>query len=244
MSHQLEIVNSEHLALAADEIASGAIVVAGFNGIFVLLGDADEPAVADRIAAAKGRPRAKGLALVCPPEHLHEHVNLTSSALRTHHSFQNILQLYRAAHAIGAILPAGVPGAPEHIVQAGTVLNVWTEYPPHQPIRQLVNQLRRRGKRALAGTSANKTGQPTYSDPRQAFEAFRTDVDLMLLDRFDDLPLQRRRSTSIIDFSGPIMRLYREGSLTVEELRALLQGLGLGDLSVDPDRIRVVSAAK
>jgi len=244
MSRLLQIANPDHLALAAQEIAYGAIVVAGFNGIFVLLGDADNPAVGDRIAAAKGRRRDKGLALVCPPEHLHEHVDMDSAALRNHHSFQKILQLYRTAHAIGAILPAAVPGAPAHIVQAGTVLNVWTEYPPHQPIRQLVDQLRRRGKRALAGTSANKTGQPTHTDPEQVFDAFETDVDLMLQDRFEHLPARQRRSTSIVDFRGPVVRLYREGSLAVDELRALLTDLGLGDLTVEPDRLRVVSAGK
>jgi hypothetical protein len=47
----------------------------------VLLGDADDPSAASEVAAAKGRPQAKGVALVCPRELLGEHVNLQTPAL-------------------------------------------------------------------------------------------------------------------------------------------------------------------
>jgi tRNA A37 threonylcarbamoyladenosine synthetase subunit TsaC/SUA5/YrdC len=121
MSRESQIADPAYLDLAAEQIAGGAIVVAAFNGIFVLLGDADDPGVAAKIAAVKGRTRDQGPALVCPPEHLHEHVDTNAAALDQFH-YQRILELYRTAHAIGAILPAG-PAAPPHIVQAGTILN-------------------------------------------------------------------------------------------------------------------------
>ena len=243
MSRQLHLIEPAHLDLAAERIAAGAIVVAGFNGIFVLLGDADDSDVGAKIAAAKGRPRDQRLALVCSPEHLHEHVDITSAVLREHHSFETIMRLYRTAHAIGAILPASAT-APPHIVQAGTVLNVWAEYPPHQPIRQLIARLRDQGKRTLAGTSANKTGQPTYTDPQQVCEMFESDVELLLLDRFDGLSPALRRSTSIVDFTAPVARLHREGSLPAEELRALFTSLGLGALEVGPDVLKVVTSSR
>jgi tRNA A37 threonylcarbamoyladenosine synthetase subunit TsaC/SUA5/YrdC len=179
--------------------------------------------------------------LVCSPEHLQEHVDITSAVLREHHSFETIMRLYRTAHAIGAILPASIT-APAHIVQAGTILNVWTEYPPHQPIRQLISRLREHGKRTLAGTSANKTGQPPYTDPQQVCEMFESDVEL-LLDRFDSLPRALRRSTSIVDFTAPVARLHREGSLPAEELQVLFANLGLGGLEVRPDVLRVTASA-
>ena len=68
-------------------------------------------------------------------------------------------------------------------------------------------------------------------------------MDLLLLDRFDGLPPTLRRSTSIVDFTKPVARLHREGSLPAEELRALLAQLGLGELAVGPDVLRAIASA-
>jgi tRNA A37 threonylcarbamoyladenosine synthetase subunit TsaC/SUA5/YrdC len=65
-----------------------------------------------------------------------------------------------------------MPGAPTHVAQSGTVLDVWTEQPPPAPLRQLVRELRRRGKRALAGTSANLTGSPTITEADEVIGVF------------------------------------------------------------------------
>lgn len=238
-THQLQMTNPDHLRLAAAQIAHGEIIVMSFNGIFVIVGDADNPEIPDKIAAAKGRPKVKGVALVCPPEYLAEQIDRDAAPLREHHALAQILRLYQTVHAIGAILPAALPGAPAHVVQAGTILNVWSEYLPHQPIRQLINELRKHGKRALVGSSANKTGQPTLIDAQQAVDTFQNDISLMLLDTFDGMPAQYRRSTSIIDFTGPVARLYREGSLSAQELQAQMTRLGLGSLIVGTDVQRV-----
>ena len=89
----------------------------------MLVGDADHPAVPEKIASAKQRPHAKGLALVCPPELLVEHV-LLESAVPASRMLAQVQALYGAVHAVGVIVPAARPGAPPQIVQAGTVLNV------------------------------------------------------------------------------------------------------------------------
>ena len=238
-TQHLQMTNPDHLRSAAAHIADGGIIVMPFNGIFVIVGDADNPEIPDKIAAAKGRPKVKGVALVCPPESLAEHIDLGAPALREHHSFAQILQLYQTVYAIGAILPASVPGAPAHVVQAGTILNVWSEYLPQQPIRQLINELRQHGKRALVGSSANKAGQPTMIDAQQVVDIFKNDIPVLLLDTFDGMPAQYRRSTSIIDFTGPVARLYREGSLSAQELQAQMTRLSLGALVVDADVQRV-----
>ena len=131
---------------AAEALAAGEIVVLPFNGIFVLVGDADDPAVSEKIAIVKQRPLSKGAALVCPPEFLAEHVAV--DAPRTSCTLPQVQALYQAVHAIGVILQAARPGAPQHLVQAGTVLNVWTEQRPASPLRDLVLELRRREHRA------------------------------------------------------------------------------------------------
>jgi tRNA A37 threonylcarbamoyladenosine synthetase subunit TsaC/SUA5/YrdC len=225
-------------AQAADALAAGEIVAIPFNGIFVLVGDADDPAVPDKIAVAKQRPQTKGVALVCPPEFLAEHASLEGpvSASRT---LPQLQALYGAVHAVGMILPAARPGAPPHVVQAGTILNVWTEQRPASPLRELVLELRLRGRRALAGTSANLSGRPTITDPAEVTAVFARRTPLILLDTFEAVPSARRHSASIVDLTGPTPRLVREGSVPAAELRAELLRLGLGELTVPSDVPRV-----
>jgi tRNA A37 threonylcarbamoyladenosine synthetase subunit TsaC/SUA5/YrdC len=198
----------------------------------VLLGDADDPSVPAKVAAAKRRPQAKGLALVCPPEFLGEHVNLQTPALGEDDRLARVQALQRGLHALGVLLPAAMPGAPGHVVQSGTILNVWTEHPPTAPLRQLVGELRRRGKRALAGTSANLSGQPTITDAKEVIAVFSQHVSTILLEDFDAVPRGRRRSATIVDLTRPQPRLLREGSVPAGELAAALRRLGLGELVI------------
>jgi tRNA A37 threonylcarbamoyladenosine synthetase subunit TsaC/SUA5/YrdC len=201
----------------------------------VLLGDADDPSVPAKVASAKRRPQAKGVALVCPPEFLGEHVNLETPALGEDDPLARVQTLQRDLHALGVILPAAVPGAPGQVVQSGTILNVWTEQPPNAPLRQLVRELRRRGKRALAGTSANLSGRPTIIDADEVIAVFGQRVSTILLDDFGAVPPQRRRSATIIDLTRPQPHLFREGSVPAGELAAELRRLGLGELVVGAD---------
>jgi tRNA A37 threonylcarbamoyladenosine synthetase subunit TsaC/SUA5/YrdC len=205
----------------------------------VLLGDADDPSVPNKVAWAKRRPQAKGVALVCPPELLGEHVNLEARALGEHDPLARVQVLQRDLHALGVILPAAMPGAPAHVVQSGTILNVWTEQPPTAPLRHLVGELRRRGRRALVGTSANLSGQPTITDADEVIAVFGQRVSTILLDDFHAVPPGRRRSATIVDLTQPQPRLFREGSVPAGELAAELRRLGLGELVVGADVRRV-----
>jgi tRNA A37 threonylcarbamoyladenosine synthetase subunit TsaC/SUA5/YrdC len=235
----LQMAAPDDRARAVEALIQGKIIVAAYNGIFVLVGDADDPSVPATIAAAKGRPQAKGVALVCPPEFLGEHVALDNPLLRSTYPLDVIQDLYEAVHALGLILPAALPGAPPHVVQAGTILNVWTEQRPESPLRQLILELRHRGHRALAGTSANLAGQPTIADATEVQAVFAGRVPLMLLDTFDHVPPSRRHSASIVDLTGPSPRLVREGSVTADELRGEFRDRQLGGLVVAPDVRRV-----
>ena len=235
----LRLTDPRHRAQAVDALIDGEIIVSAFNGIFVLVGDADEPTIAEKVATAKQRPQAKGVALVCPPEFLAEHVAVDAPVLQTTYALARIEALYDAVHAVGLILPAALPGAPPHVVQDGTILNVWTEERPVSPLRQLVLELRQRGRRALAGTSANRAGEPTIADARCVKDVFSDRVPLMLLDTVDRVPPERRRSASIVDLTGPIPRLVREGSVPAEELRGEMRRLHLGELAIAENATRV-----
>lgn len=228
----LSIRDAGDRARAAATIVDGGIVVCAFNGIYTLLADADARAAPARAAAAKGRSEAQGLALVCPPEHLAEHVALDAPVLRSAYPLSRVLDLYRSLHSVGVIVPAALSGAPPHLVQSGTILNVWTEERPTSPLRELVRELRSRGRRALAGTSANRTGEPTITTAAEVTAAFSNQVDAILLDDFEQVPQERRHSASLIDLTSPIPRLVREGSVPADELRTALRELSLGELVV------------
>jgi tRNA A37 threonylcarbamoyladenosine synthetase subunit TsaC/SUA5/YrdC len=217
---------------AVEQLLRGELIASGFNGIYVLLGDADNPWVPEKVALAKRRPQAKGVALVCPPEFLSEHVNLETPALHEDDRLARVQALQRKLHALGVILPAAMPGAPAHVVQSGTILNVWTEQPPHAPLRQLVRELRRRGKRALAGTSANLSGKPTLTDAGAVIAAFGQQVASILIGDFDAVPPERRRSATIVDLTQHRPHLFREGSVPAGEVAAELRRLRLGELVI------------
>jgi hypothetical protein len=102
-----------HRAEAVDALIDGQIIVTAFNGIFVLVGDAEEQSAESR--CRERAARAKGVALVCPPEFLAEHVALNSLVLQTTSPLARIEALYRSVHAVGLILPAALPGAPPHV---------------------------------------------------------------------------------------------------------------------------------
>jgi tRNA A37 threonylcarbamoyladenosine synthetase subunit TsaC/SUA5/YrdC len=223
----LRLTDADHRSYAVRALIEGRIIVLAFNGIFVLVGDADNPTVPEKVAIAKGRPHAKGVALVCPPEFLSEHVSLDAPRFRSRYPFDKIQGLFQAVHAVGLILPSALPGAPPHLIQSGTILNVWTEQHPESPLRQLIHQFRECGHRALAGTSANLAGRPTITDPAEVQRTFAGRVPLMLLDSVDHVPVERRHSASIVDLTGPVPRLVREGSVTEAELRTQFQRLAL-----------------
>jgi tRNA A37 threonylcarbamoyladenosine synthetase subunit TsaC/SUA5/YrdC len=238
-SEILQLDEDADRAHAADKLVRGEIIASAFNGIYVLLGDADDPSVPEKVASAKGRPQAKGVALVCPPEFFGEHIDLETAVLRENYPFPQVQALLRALHALGVILPAAMPGAPPHVVQSGTVLNVWTEQPPSAPLRHLVRELRRRGKRALAGTSANLSGNPTITEADEVISVFDERVSAILVHNFLDVPSERRRSATIVDMTGSAPQLFREGSVPPDELAAELRRLRLGELMIPADVRRV-----
>ena len=116
------------------------------------------------------------------------------------------------------------------------MLNVWTEQPPKSPLRQLVRELRRHGRRALAGTSANLTGRPTITEAAEVAAVFGQRVPVVLVDDFEN---RRRRSATIVELTGRQPRLLREGSVAAAELAEELRRLRLGELVVSQDVRRV-----
>jgi tRNA A37 threonylcarbamoyladenosine synthetase subunit TsaC/SUA5/YrdC len=228
----LENRNRAHLDRAADLLLQGEIIAFGFNGIFVFIGDADQAIAARRIAAAKRQPFDKPLALVCAPEYLAEFVDLDAPTFR-YHPFDKVQLLQREVFSLGVLLPAARANVPAYMTHNGTILNVWMEYPPHHPSRYLQEQLRKRGKRALIGSSSNQHGEPTYVDPLQTLRVFGGAIPAILDYDPGGVPVPRHQSATLLDLTGEVPRLMRRGSIPVEQLRGHLDRLGLRQFAVE-----------
>jgi tRNA A37 threonylcarbamoyladenosine synthetase subunit TsaC/SUA5/YrdC len=223
--------NRAHLDQAAELIMQGEIIAFGFHGIFVFIGDADQPIAARRIAAAKRQPFDKPLALVCAPDYMEKFVDLTAPAFR-YHPLASVQQLQREVYCLGVLLPAARTGLPPYLTHNGTILNVWMEYPPHHPSRYLQERIRQRGARAFVGSSTNQHGEPTYVDPLQALRVFGGALPAILDYDPSGVPIEHRQSSTLVDLTGECPRLMRRGSVPVEELNVHLHRLGLRPLLI------------
>ena len=232
----LQHANRADLDRVAELIAQGEIVAFGFNGIFAFLGDADQPVAARRMAAAKGQADDKPLALVCPPECLDEFVDLTHAAVAPGR-FARIRQLQTRLHGLGAILPAAGLNLPSYAQQDGTVLNVWFELPPASPARYLHERLRTMGVRTMIGTSANRHGEPTYTDPTHALRVFGGRIAAVVSHDLRRVRPEHLVSSSMVDFTRDRPTLLRHGSVPAAALRTAIRELGLGDLAVPAPRL-------
>lgn len=216
---RLSAENSDHRKYAAGLLKEGKIGAIAFNGIYGLFCTADDKSPHDDILRMKNRPNDKNGVLVVQPENLREHVDIS----KTYFTFGQITKLQKHLHALGIILPAS-KGAPEHLVnkkgEERTILSIWTEY---HPLRRMIEEFQELGGRALAGTSANRSGQPTRFDTEEVWQDFKNDVGFILEADYSTLPQIRRQSTSVIDLTGESPRLHRAGNVSREELNAALK---------------------
>ena len=233
MKTQIRDINdSQALAATADALACGELIIAYFHGTYAFLCDCDAPEPAERIFQLKRRAPEKSLSLVVDPNYLYEFVALAHPAL-ARFPLERTIELQRTLHALGAILPAS-GGAPRDLLQNQTILNVWTEYPPHRPFAQLNHLARTRGLRGFKGASTNLSHEPTYSALEQVREQFDGQVAI-ILEGCIPLPPWRRKSTTLVDLTGEQPQLVRAGSVPTQELQTALDQVGFGRMAIAPN---------
>jgi L-threonylcarbamoyladenylate synthase len=88
-------------------------------------------------------------------------------------------------------------------------------YTSHRAIERLV----RAAGRPLTSTSANRPGGPTAPGPDALIELFREAVDEGLLLVLDGGVLGNVPPSTLVDCTGPVPRLVREGAIPRGELR-------------------------
>lgn len=219
---------------AADAVLAGEVIGFFFNGAYALLCDADQADAAAQIFELKRRPPARTLSLVCDPRFWPEFVDSSSPALRRFPQ-ERAAALHQRLHAVGVVYPADLGAVPTHLVQDGTVLNVWTNY---DPLIELQAACRARGSRSLSGASANLSGEPTYTRLEDMQRVFGDRLGATF-DVDHRVPTARQNSVSLVDLCGSTATLLREGNTTEAEVRAAVAALGLGDLAVSLDVSRL-----
>ena len=226
----LSINDLEALTFAAEVLADGGLIIVYFQGTYAFLCDVDSAEAANQVFSIKNRPREKGLSLVVDPRYLPDFVDMTHPAFERF-PLEKASELQRQLHSVGVIYPAG-PDAPPDLVQNGTILNVWTEYPPFRPFARLIELARAKGLRGFQGASTNLSHEDTYSSLSQVLEQFNGKIPLVL-DSDLRLPPERRKSTTLIDLTGDQPTLIREGSVSAAELQSGLNRVGFGRLLID-----------
>lgn len=233
-AERLSVHNIKDLKRAAEIMKAGGIVALPFNGIFGLFGDMDNREAAEKIINAKNRPRDKKLIIVSDPDHIEEIANVK----KVQFPKEKIVALWRSIHALGIILPASTT-APYHLVardEIDTVLPIWTQY---EPLIKVMGHLRKLGRRAFVGTSANKSGQTTQYRFDSLWRDFSCDVEAIVEADFSYLSPDRFKSTTVIDLTNSHPRLHRLGNVDEEELREALTKNGFPELVVLRDVIQV-----
>lgn len=228
---RLSAENKDDLDKAADLLRRWNIGAITYNGVYGIFGDADFAVASRRMLAVKERPMGKSPILTSDPKYLKEHVDFK----KIKYSPEQVENLQRNIFALGLILPASF-AAPRHLISSeGTILNIWTEYPP---LKHIIKQLRESGGRALAGTSANKHGGPTIHDTEELYKVFSDELAFIVEADHSKYPQGRKKSTSVVDLTGKLPRLHRLGSVSIEEIEDGLLRAGIREkLLVEEEKI-------
>lgn len=84
----------------------------------------------------------------------------------------------------------------------------------------------------LAVSSANRTGQPAAQTGAEAREQLAESVEVYLEGGFRPLEGSDAVPSTIVDATGPVLRVVRQGAVSLEQLREHVPGvLGLGEVA-------------
>lgn len=196
---------SDPLADAAEAALAGRLVVLPTDTVYGIGTRPDDPAATARLFEAKGRPRELALpVLVASREQAEEIAVFDERARRLAGRFW--------PGALSLVLPRTERSRSWALGEETSTIAVRM---PHHPLALAL--LARTGP--LAVTSANRSGEPTPSTCEELQRVFGDAVAVYLC---EPEPLVGAPST-VVDLTGPELRVLREGALREAELRAALE---------------------
>ena len=171
------------------------------------LGSAPTVAALDALAVLKGRPRGKPFLLLIDGRGMAEAWGLV---------FPPAAEALANAFWPGPltlVLPGGEGKLPDAL--RGPEGGIAVRYTGHQMIAALVTGL----GRPLTSTSANRPGQPPSPGPEKIAGVFEAEVERGELLILDGGALGHVPPSTVVDCTGPVPALVREGALPRAELR-------------------------
>lgn len=196
------MISSEDLDAAVATLRAGEAIVVPTDTVYGLAALPTVAGAVDRLFALKGRAADMPVAvLVAGLEQVEALAELSSTARRLADAFWPGPLTMVLPRKAGVDLPLGEPHE-----------TIGIRWPDHPVIAALAVEVG-----PLATTSANRTGEPTPVDAGAAAAALTGSVGAVL----DGGPCAGTAST-VVDLTGPEIRILRVGAITEAQLRAEL----------------------
>lgn len=190
---------------AAALILAGGIVAVPTDTLYGLAADPFSAEAVERVFAAKGRTADRALPLIAADiDQIEDQLGLLPPDGRR----------LAAAYWPGplTLLMPRPATMPENVT--GGLAHVGVRVPAHAVARGLC----RACGRPLTATSANRSGAPASADPDDVVRALGEGVELLL----DAGPTPGGMPSTIVNVSGPQVRLVRAGAISWKEVQACL----------------------
>jgi L-threonylcarbamoyladenylate synthase len=196
--------------VAARTIAAGGVLAFRTDTFYGLGADPFNPHALQKIYALKGREEGKPLLVI---------ISDASVAERLIESQSKLFDAFATRHWPGPITLVGTArdGVPQEL-SAGTS-TIGVRLPADERVRDFVRAV----GGALTATSANPAGQAAARTAQEVAVYFPKGLDLIV----DSGPAPGGLPSTVLDVSGPIPKLIREGAVMREELKETLRMLGL-----------------
>jgi L-threonylcarbamoyladenylate synthase len=187
--------------VAARTIAEGGVLAFRTDTFYGLGADPFNPIALQKIYALKGREEGKPLLVI---------ISDAALAERLVESQSKLFDAFAKRHWPGPITLVGTAreGVPEELT-AGTG-TIGVRLPDDERVRNFVRAM----GGALTATSANPAGQAAARTAQEVASYFPKGLDLII----DSGPAPGGLPSTVLDVSGPTVRLIREGAVTKEAL--------------------------
>ena len=175
------------------------------NKIVIFAANAMDKTAVERVFQLKQRPRNNPILVLVPDrtflETLVRSIPETAEKLMTDFWPGNLTLVFEACDTISGLLTAGTG-------------KIGVRIPVHPVAKALVSSV----GGPITGTSANLSGQNACSRVSQLAPAIIDPADLVL----DAGPLKGGKGSTIVDVTGSVIQLLREGEVTADQIRTSL----------------------
>jgi L-threonylcarbamoyladenylate synthase len=201
---------------AIEVLRAGGVVALPTDTVYGIAVALGAPGGIERLFAAKRRPPDKGIMLLLDDAAQAETIGIMTPA---------------AAALAAAFWPGGLTlilrqrtDVSLPAVLTGGARTIGLRVPDHAAPRALAG-----GVGPLPTTSANISGLPEAVDAAGILDELGDAVDLIL----DGGPAHGGPASTVVDCSGPSLRVLRAGAVPVERLREVLDAAGLDELGTE-----------